>query len=106
MLKSPLLQQLFIGMAIMTSMGTLVQDTKLNKAMELTVPLSNVSVNITSHLDGLNEAASSHSHIERTSVTQELAGIPRVQARDDHRRYIVSKHAPRSNAHLGDTQTV
>ncbi|MDB5183872.1 MAG: hypothetical protein JWO07_553 [Candidatus Saccharibacteria bacterium] len=104
MYLSPLFQQFLIGLAILTSMGTLVQDTRINKALEVTVPLSNVSVNISSNLDGLNEAASAHTHVEQTAVTQELAGIPRVQARDDHRRYTLPKYSSRSNAYFGDSQ--
>ena len=103
MFNSLLLQQLFVGLAIVTSMGTLVQDTKLNKALELTVPLVNVSINMSSHLDSLNEAASSHTHVEQTSVTQNFAGIPRVQARDDHRRYL-NKYIGRNNTFTGSSQ--
>ena len=100
----PLFQQLFVGLAIMTSMGTLVQDTKVNKALEMSVPLVNFSVNLSSHLDGMNEAASAHTHVEIPILSQQLSANPRVQARDDHRRYVMPKYSSRSNSQLGDSQ--
>ena len=103
-MQSSLLHQLLISLVVMTSTGTLVQDTKLNKALEVTAPLSNLSVNISSHLDGLNEAASAHTHVEQPSISQQFAGVPKVQARDDHRRYIVAKYIAKNKTASGDSQ--
>ena len=89
----------------MTSTGALVQDTKLGRVAEVAVPLSDVSLNLSSHLDGLNEAASAHTHVEQPAISQQFAGgIPRMQARDDHRRYVIPKYASRSNTPDGDSQ--
>lgn len=99
---SSLLQQLIVGLVIMTSTGALVQDTKLGRALELTAPLTNLSINVSSHLDGLDEAASAHTHVERASAfVQDVTGMPRVQARDDHRRYYTPKNLSRSSDHSG-----
>jgi hypothetical protein len=106
MLNSPLIQQFLVGLAVLTSMGTLVQDTKLGRAMELTAPLSTISTNISSHLDGLNEAASAHTHVEQVAVQQNFSGVPRVQVRDDHRRYNLSKYVSRNTASFGNTQSL
>jgi hypothetical protein len=104
--SSPLLQQLLLGLVVLTSTGTLVQDTKLNKALEVAVPLSDVSVNISSHLEGLNEAASVHTHVEQASASQDFSGIPRIQARDDHKRYILAKYSSRGNSFDGNSQFI
>ncbi len=105
MFTTALFQQAFISLAILTSMGSLVQDTRASKAMELTAPLSDFSVNVSSHLDGLNEAASAHTHSEQTAITQNLiGGDTRIQARDDHKRYNLPKYSGRSNTYFGDSQ--
>lgn len=106
MQSSPLFQQLLLGLIILTSTGTLVQDTKLNKALEVAVPLSEVSTNISSHLDGLNEAASAHTHVEKPALSQDFSGIPRMQARDDHRKYTFAKNSSRSNTFDGSSQLI
>jgi hypothetical protein len=103
MFTASLVQQFLIGLAVLTSMGTLVQDTRVNKALEVTAPLPSVSVNVTSNLESLS-SATQHTHVERSSVTQDLSGIPRLQARDDHRRYTLPKHSSRSNTQFGDSQ--
>jgi hypothetical protein len=103
MFTTSLVQQFLIGLAVLTSMGTLVQDTRINKALEVAAPLPSVSVNVTSNLESLS-SATQHSHVEQASVTQDLSGIPRIQARDDHRRYTLPKYSSRSNTPFGDSQ--
>lgn len=95
-----LLQRIFLGITVLTSMGTLVHDTKIDKAYQLSIPLVSVSTNLSSHLDGLNDG-SAHTHVERVSFAQQVNGMPRMQPRDDHRRYSPPKYASRSNPFLG-----
>lgn len=95
-----IIQQLFVFLAILTSMGTLLHDTKLNKAYELAVPLNEFSVNVSSNLDSLNDGLS-HSHVEN-AVTQAVAeGTPRVQARDDHKRYYLPRYMSNGSLYNG-----
>jgi hypothetical protein len=103
MFTTSLAQQFLIGLAVLTSMGTLVQDTRINKALEVAVPLPAISVNVTSNLESLN-SATQHTHVEQSSITQDLSGIPRIQARDDHRRYNLPKYSNRSSTPFGDSQ--
>jgi len=100
---SPLLQQLIMGLVVLTSTGTLVQDAKFGRALEMTAPLSNISVDLTSHLGDLNEAASAHTHLENIALQQDFSGPSRVQARDDHRRYYTPKNLSRSSSAFGDS---
>lgn len=102
MQNSPLLQQLLIGLVVLTSTGTLVQDTRLGRALEATTPLSDVSINLSSHLDGMNEAASAHTHVEQ-NLNQDASGITRIQARDDRHRYYTPKTLSRRSTPFGDT---
>jgi hypothetical protein len=98
MFNTALFQQLFIGLAILTSTGTMVQETKLNRAVALSEPLANISAAMSSHLEGLNEVASAHTHVEHASVAHEFApGLTRVQARNDHRRYALERNQSRSD---------
>ena len=86
-----IIQNIFVFLAILTSMGTLVHDTKLGRAYALAVPLNEFSINLSSHLDSLNEGVS-HAHVEN-AITQAVAeGTPRVQARDEHRRYYLPRY--------------
>jgi hypothetical protein len=98
-----LLQQLFVLLAVVTSMGTLVHDTKFDRAFQLSVPLSTISTNLTSHLDSLNDAAA-HTHVEHTSVSQIFGGIPRIQAKDDHRKYNLSRYLTRGSDAFGGSR--
>lgn len=103
MFAASLIQQFLIGLAVLTSMGTLVQDTRINKALEVAAPLPSVSVNVTSNLESLN-SATQHTHVEQSSITQDLSGIPRLQARDDHRRYNMPKYSSRRSTQFGESQ--
>jgi len=105
MFITSLFQLLFISLAVLTSVGSVVQDTKLNKALEVTAPLSSVSTEMSSNLDTLNEAVS-HTHVEKPSLAQEFAGIPRVQTRDDHRKYVMPKTSGRRDLFTGTSGIV
>jgi hypothetical protein len=90
-----LIQRFFVFLAILTSVGTLVHDTKLNKAYALSVPIA--SINFSSHLESLKDGTS-HAHVESASAAQIFEGNPRIQARDDHRKYYWPKYMGRSTA--------
>lgn len=103
MFNTSLLQQLFIGLAVLASTGTMVQETKLNRAIALSEPLANISTALSSHLEGLNEVASAHTHVEHASVAHEFApGLTRVQARNDHRRYSLPRSESKGDIIGGD----
>lgn len=95
------LQKFFVGLAVLTSMGTLLHDTKLNKAYEV-APISHISINVASNLESLSDAAS-HTHVERVSSPQVFEGVPRMQPRDDNRRYYTPKRLSRSNPFFGNS---
>jgi hypothetical protein len=97
-----LLQQLFVSLAVLTSMGTLVHDTKISRAYALSVPLNNLTIDVTSNLESLKDAAS-HTHVEKVTV-QSPFETPRVQARDDHRRYYLQPKTSRSSDFFGGSR--
>ena len=94
MLTTPLLQRIVISLAVVTSFGILLHDTKFDEAVALAVPVATITIGIGLH--ALDSGDSAHTHVERASVAQMVSGIPRVQARDDHRRYIIPKHSSRN----------
>jgi len=98
-----LLEKLFVLLAILTSMGTLLNDMRANRAYALAVPLSQSVVNVTSNLDSLRDAAS-HTHVESISSEQVTEGIPRIQTRDDRRHYVSPKCFSRSGLYFGGSR--
>ena len=82
-------------------MGTLVQDTRLGRALEVAKPLANLSIDVSSNLDNLNEAVS-HTHVEH-SLTQlkDISGIPEIQPRNDYRKYNLPQRLSRNNSYFG-----
>ena len=101
MFKLPLYQRFLICFAVLTTVGILVHDTKFDEAVALALPVATISFAFGTHLDGLGDNA--HTHVERASMAQAFAGIPRVQARDDHRRYYLPKSISRSSGHFGSS---
>lgn len=95
-----LIKRIVLGIAVLTSMGTVVHDTKIDKAYQLTVPLVSASGGLGSHYDGLNEGTS-HTHVERTSFSQQVSALPKIQPRNDHRRYTIPKSSSRSHSFFG-----
>jgi hypothetical protein len=97
------LQRFFVFLAVVTSMGTLVHDTRLNKVAEVAAPISNISIDFMSNLETLSHA-SSHTHVEEAAAaSQSPDGVPRIQARDEHRKYLIPKVLSRSNSFFGES---
>jgi hypothetical protein len=84
------LQHLFVSLAVLTSMGTLVHDTRVSRAYAAVTPIETMGTNVASNLESLNEAAG-HNHIERPMLDQAASATPRAQARDDHRKYLLAR---------------
>lgn len=101
------LQQAMIGLAILASTGTLVQETRVNRALALTAPLTNLSVNLPSHLEGSHEATSAHTHVEQpVAKFQLLTTDPMIRVRNDHRKYNMPKHTSRTDSFSGGAQVL
>lgn len=101
------LQQAMIGLAILASTGTLVQETRVNRALALAEPLTNLSVNLPSHLEGLHEATAAHTHVEQPVAKFQLSTTdPIIQARNDYRRYNSPKHTGRTDSFTGGSKVL
>lgn len=79
-----------ISFAIVVTFGVLVHDTKLDEAVAIALPIAAITFGLGTHLDSFGDNA--HTHVERASMAQAFSGIPRIQVRDDHRRYYLPKH--------------
>lgn len=96
-----IIQRLFVLLAVITSMGTLLHDTRANRALAVAAPISNLSTDVASNLESLSHGAS-HTHVEEMRVASD--GVQRVQARDDHRRYLIAKYQNRNNDFFGGSR--
>lgn len=107
MISNNNVQQVMVGLAILASTGTLVQETRVNRALALTAPLTNLSVNLPSHLEGLHEATAAHTHVEQPVAKFQLSTTdPMIQVRNDHRKYNMPKHTSRTDSFSGGSQVL
>ncbi|GEM_PF-3454442 len=106
---SPLqIQRGLVGFAALVALGVLVHDTKLDQAaaLALTLPVGlAVMSQVSLHSEG-------HTHIEHGNYGKTtVMGMPRVQPRDDHRKYLLTKrlggfNAPEPHTLVVDPQLV
>lgn len=96
MTRISLLQQSLVALAILTVFGILVHETKTDKALALALPVAAATFGVSMHAVGFGENA--HTHVERMSLSHAFAGMPRIQPRDDHKKYLIS----RLNTNNGD----
>ena len=93
---SSIVKRTLIFIAVITSFGVLIHDTKLDQAasVALAVPLG-----LTMTLASVSLHGDGHTHAERGSYGKTtVMGMPRVQPRDDHRKFMVAKRTNGFNA--------
>lgn len=82
------IQRSLVGFAVLVGLGVLVHDTKIDQAtaLALTLPVGMALAAVPSlHSEG-------HTHAERGAYGQTtVMGMPRIQARDDHKRYLITR---------------
>lgn len=88
------LQRIFIGLGVIAALGILIHDTKFDKALALALPVASVTFGLGSQ--ALDLGGTSHTHVERASLSHVFTGMPRVQPRDD-RGYNFGKYFGRNN---------
>lgn len=80
--------------ALFTTTGVLVHDTQIDRAamFAITVPAAIIGY---AGLDTAIKSGDAHTHVERVSGPKHLntlrATLPRIQPRDDDRRYLQNK---------------
>lgn len=98
-----LTQKTLISLAAITTIGVLVHDTKIDQAaaLALTVPFGlgvAMAAAPSLHSEG-------HTHAERGSYGKTtVMGMPRIQPRNDHRRYTLTKKLTRTDDFFGGTR--
>lgn len=83
------IQRTAIILALLTSLGILVHDTKFDKALSVFIALPAALA-----LTGVPKLASEgHNHVERVSSDsiRHLSGMPRIQPRNDHKSIAMPK---------------
>lgn len=102
MFTTHLLQRTVIGLAVYTVLGILVHDTKFDQAVTLALPVATITLGIGAHAMDFGDSA--HTHVEKASLAHAFAGTPRVQPRNDHKRYLLSKSMSRTTDNFGGSQ--
>jgi len=78
-----ILQRTAIGIAVLTTLGILVHDTRFDKAVALALPVTTVAVGLGSQ--ALDLGGQPHTHVERASLSHVFTGIPRIHPREDRK---------------------
>lgn len=102
------LKALFASTALLLTTGTLLHDTKLDKAYALTVPIAATVASAPGVAAGIriDQNSSPHTHSERSSLSRTVSeATPRVQPRDDRKHYL-PKYLSRDNAKFGSSSVI
>lgn len=85
---------LLIGFTLATTAGVVLHDTQIDRAATAAVALPAVMATAAATDFGI-KTNDAHTHVERASAPKHLVGLrstlPRLQARDDDRRYQLQK---------------
>ena len=89
MIISPFIQRTAITLALLTTLGILVHDTKFEKVASLFIAVPAALASIGGAIPKL--ASEGHTHVERVSLANAVRdlhnGTPRIQPRDDNKKY-------------------
>ena len=84
---SSLVKKTLIALAVVTTFGILIHDTKIDKAatLALAIPLG-LTMTLATAPSLFSEG---HNHVERGAYGKTtVSGMPRIQPREDHRMHI------------------
>jgi hypothetical protein len=80
---------------LLTTAGILFHDTQIDRATAVALTLPAATAISYAAVDSSIKSSESHTHVERASAPSHISGvramIPRVQPRDDDRRYLQTK---------------
>lgn len=93
-----LINRILISVAVVTTLGILLHDTKFDKAttLALSLPAMALSLGATAYVPNLQ--GESHTHVERAAFDKSSRIANSVPPRDDYRKYLISKHSRSFNA--------
>lgn len=80
-----ILQRTAVAIAILTTLGILVHDTKCDKAVALALPVTTVAVGFGTQ--ALDLGSHPHTHVERASLSRVFTGMPRIVPPKENRKY-------------------
>lgn len=96
MIKAPSLQHILISLAIVTSFGVLVHDSKLDQAATVALAIPFGMTLALGHMTELKTEG--HTHVERALFERTVRQASGVPPRTDNRKYMLVKHARGFNA--------
>jgi len=98
MTTTALINRIAITVAIVTTLGIVLHDTKFDKAatLALSLPAMALSLGAAAHLPSLQGEA--HTHVERAAFDKSARATQGVPPRDDTRKYLLARHMHGFNA--------
>jgi hypothetical protein len=92
-----------IAFTVATTAGVLVHDTQIDRATTVALALPAAVASLAA-VDSAIKSGDAHVHVERVSLNHALrASVPRLQPRDDDRRYVQTK---RMSLNVGDNSVI
>ena len=97
MLPYTIIRHTAIGLALSTTLGVLIHDTKIDKAtaVALSIPVLAASASINMGKAHSKLAGEAHTHVERASLSNAVRdlqpGTPRIQPRGDAKKFHLQK---------------
>ncbi len=101
-MSTTVIQRIVICIAVITSLGILIHDTKFDKAVKLALPVATVAFGLSSH--ALDLGGNAHTHVERASLSHVFAGVPRIVPAQD-RKYNLERFFGK-NSYFGGSGVV
>lgn len=84
-----------VALTCFIALGILMHDTKIDKAVSygLALPVAIGAVSLGAQAVNLRDNSSAHTHVERVHLNHAFAGMPRIQPRDDMKKYFSPRHS-------------
>lgn len=94
-----------VALTCFIALGILMHDTKFDKAVTfgLTLPVAVGAVSFGAQAVNLRDSAS-HTHVERVHLNHAFANMPRVQPRDDMKKYLSPRNRSQGNDFFGGSR--
>ncbi|OGL22553.1 hypothetical protein A2707_04520 [Candidatus Saccharibacteria bacterium RIFCSPHIGHO2_01_FULL_45_15] len=96
MLPYTIIRHTAIGLALSTTLGVLIHDTKIDKATTVALSVPVLAASVDMGMTHFKLGGEAHTHVERVSLSNAVRdlqpGTPRIQPRDDAKKFHLQKN--------------
>lgn len=92
-----------IALTMLVLMGVLVHDTRFDKAFRLAFPGATVALGMAS---AMHPSDGAHTHVERVHLNHAFANQPRIQPREDMRKYFSARNINQNDDFFGGARVI